>query len=244
MESVKNHYDRFLGSVYSWILGDFEKAADRSTQFFDSLDLRPGPGAIAVDLGSGPGCQSIPLARQGYDVLAVDFCQPLLDELSAHAGDLPIRTVCDDIARFDQYLSAPADLIVCMGDTLVHLPDENAVDALLDSVCAALKPGGRFIYAIRDYHTTVPEGADRFVPIRSSDDRIFTCFLDYEDESVHVHDLLHTRVDGEWTLSISDYRKLRLSCESIDARLAAGGCPVARSVPLDGMITGIARKGA
>ena len=61
---------------------------------------------------------------------------------------------------------------------------------------------------------------------------------------MHVHDLLHTRVDGEWTLSISDYRKLRLSCESIDARLAAGGCPVARSVPLEGMITGIARKGA
>ena len=242
MKSVKDHYDRFLGSVYSWILGDFDTAAARSAAFFESLGLGPAPGDLAVDLGAGPGCQSVPLARLGYDVVTVDFCQPLLDELEVHAGGLPITAVCDDIADFRRHLPGPADLIVCMGDTLVHLADLEAVDRVLDAVSASLRPGGRFIYAIRDYHSEIPAGGDRFIPIRSSEDRIFTCFLDYGETSVHVHDLLYTRVDGDWTLSISDYRKLRLERDAIDARLAAGGCPVEHSTLVDGMLAGIARK--
>jgi SAM-dependent methyltransferase len=242
LESVKDHYDRFLGSVYSWILGDFDHAAKQNSALFDSLGLDPDPGAIAVDLGAGPGCQSVPLARLGYDVLALDFCQALLNELDGHAGDLPITTVREDITRFTDHLSGQADLIVCMGDTLVHLPDFASVDTVLDAVCQSLKPGGRFIYAIRDYFSMVPEGPDRFIPIRSSEDKVFTCFLDYREDTVHVHDLLHYRTDGEWQLEISDYLKLRLRHEAIDERLAAGGCPIGSSMQVDGMITGVARK--
>ena len=83
METVKDHYDRFLGSVYSWILGDFDNAREKNAAFFDSLDLAPVNNAIAVDLGCGPGCQSLPLAELGYSVLAIDFCQDLLDELGS-----------------------------------------------------------------------------------------------------------------------------------------------------------------
>jgi len=178
VKSVRDHYDDFLGPVYSWILGDFENARKRNVALFDELDLAPRQGAVAVDLGSGPGCQSLPLANIGYHVLAIDFCADLIDELAEHAGDLPVRTVCDDLSAFRSHLSEPPDLIVCMGDTLVHLHDTDTVDRVLDDVCESLNPGGRFIYSIRDYFSNVPEGAERFIPIRSSDSQIFTCFLD------------------------------------------------------------------
>lgn len=61
-----------------------------------------------------------------------------LDDLR---GDTPIRTACDDLLAFPRHLGAPADLILCMGDTLTHLPDAAVVDALLDAVAAALAPG-------------------------------------------------------------------------------------------------------
>ena len=210
MKSVRDHYDRFLGNVYSWILGDIENARERNAAFFSTLELNPEFGRVAVDLGSGPGCQSLPLADLGYEVLAIDFCQTLVDELVDHAGELPVRAVCDDITAFRSHMSEPANLIVCMGDTLVHLPEESVVDTVMRDVCESLQPGGRFIYAIRDYISYVPEGTERFIPIRASDDQIFMCFLDYEDAFVHVHDILHRRVNGEWTTEISDYRKLRL----------------------------------
>lgn len=139
-------------------------------------------------------------------------------------------------------MAGPAELIVCMGDTLVHLPDEAAVASVLDEVCLALAPGGRFIYGIRDYFTEVPTGPDRFIPIRSSDERVFTCFLDYEETTVHVHDILQSKVDGDWRMSISDYRKLRLAADTVDQRLAAGGLEMVSRTVVDGMIVGVARR--
>lgn len=240
METVKDHYDRFLGSVYSWILGDFDNARQKNAALFDTLEVSPGGNAVAVDLGCGPGCQSLPLADLGFDVLAIDFCRELVDELKSRSAGLSIRPVHDDLANFRSHMSDPAELIVCMGDTLVHLPDTATVNRVIDDVCASLQPGGRFIYSIRDYVSFVPEGADRFVPVRADDDRVFTCFLDYGDDAVHVHDILHRKVDGAWTTEISDYRKLRLDPDRINERLAAGGLKVASGSLLDGMIVVIA----
>lgn len=244
MESVQSHYDRFLGPVYSWILGDFEKAEQRNDGFFNSIALSPAHNGIAVDLGCGPGCQSLPLAKRGYDVLAIDFCQELLDELNQRQGAAKIRTVRDDLANFRSHMSEPAELIVCMGDTLVHLPHKDAVDNVIDDVCESLAPGGRFIYAIRDYVGYVPEGPDRFVPVRASDDQIFTCFLDYSDDAVHVHDILHQKIDGEWRTEISDYLKLRLNSEHLNARIRSRGLEITDRSLADGMIVVTAERPA
>lgn len=242
MESVRDHYDRFLGPVYSWILGDFETSQRRNELFFDSIELSPTCSGIAVDLGSGPGCQSLPLAKRGYDVLAIDFCQDLLNELERRKDGAAIRTVCDDLLNFRCHMSEPAELIVCMGDTLVHLPDQDSVDAVIDDVCESLAPGGQFIYAIRDYISHVPEGPDRFVPIRASDEQIFICFLDYGDHAVHVHDILHRKVDGAWQTEISDYLKLRLDSELLNQRLLNRGLEIVARSLADGMIVVTTRR--
>jgi len=240
--TVKRHYDAFLAGVFSWIIGDFDNAYRKNKAFFDALGLSGRPDSIAVDLGSGPGCQSIPLAEAGFEVLAIDFCQELLDELAGHAGSLAIRTVCADILDFRQHLAGQADLIVCMGDTLVHLPDRQSVDTLLIDVAGALNPGGTFIYAIRDYVEYVPQGSERFVPIRATDEQIFTCFLDYRDDVVHVHDVLHRKIDGEWTFNVSDYQKLRVDSRAVDEVLVRNGLVIAERRIENGLITVVARR--
>ena len=242
MESVKDHYDSFLGEVYSWILGDFDKAYERNSELFANLEIQAKDGQVAVDLGCGPGCQSLPLAEIGYDVVAIDFCQALLDELGQRTGGHSITRICDDILNFRQHLSTQPNLVVCMGDTLVHLPDMETASSLIRLVCESLEPGGIFIYAIRDYISLVPTGAERFVPVRSSEDQIFTCFLDYREDVVHVHDILHRKLDGEWQMTISDYQKLRLDSRVIDRQLEACGLAVTSRHVVDGMITVVAEK--
>ena len=244
METVRDHYNRFLGSVYSWILGDFDSARQRNAGLFDSIGLEPTGNAVAVDLGCGPGCQSLPLAERGFDVLAIDFCQELLDELEFRKGNAKIRTVCDDLLNFRCHMSEPAELIVCMGDTLVHLPDFDSVYRVIDDVAESLAPGGRFVYAIRDYISDEPRGVDRFVPIRATDDRIFTCFLDYRENVVHIHDILHSKVNGAWSTTISDYLKLRLDSHDIDDRLKASGLEITGRSLADGMIVVVATRPA
>jgi len=66
----------------------------------------------------------------------------------------------------------------------------------------ALHSGGVFVSTYRDL-TKELEGLDRFIPVRS-DDKIMTCFLEYESaESVAVHDLIYTRVGGLTTGEIA-----------------------------------------
>lgn len=244
MKSVRKHYDEFLAPVYSWILGDFDNAYRANVEFFAGLGLSPEAGDLAVDLGCGPGCQSLPLAELGFRVVAIDFCQELLDELVQRSGDLPITTVCDDLAEFAQHTDQAPVLIVCMGDTLVHLPDLPAVEKVIDRVSAALQPGGTFIYAIRDYISMEPSGADRFVPVRADDEQIFTCFLDYHESVVHVHDVLYRKEVGKWAMHVSDYLKLRLDTAVINLRLQANGLEIREELIERGMIYVVATKPA
>jgi SAM-dependent methyltransferase len=216
--TVHDHYDRLLGPIYSWIIGDFESGYEKSVELFTRLNIRADRIAAAIDLGCGSGCQSIALAEAGFRVTSIDFCENLLAELRRRSGDREIRTVNDDVLNFAAYIAGPVELIVCMGDTLVHLPDEQSVYALLDNVANALRPGGTFVATLRDYSTPPPVGPDRFLPVRSDDERIFTCFLEYKGRTIDVHDILHTRQNGEWRMQVSRYQKLCLDyCDVVDA---------------------------
>ena len=87
MTSVKEHYDRHLGSIYTWMLGDFEAARGRCRELLTKLDLEPAASGWAVDLGCGSGVQALALADLGFQVLAVDGCAALVEELTERAGD-------------------------------------------------------------------------------------------------------------------------------------------------------------
>jgi 2-polyprenyl-3-methyl-5-hydroxy-6-metoxy-1,4-benzoquinol methylase len=73
MATARDHYDKVLSDVYSWMAGGFDIAVQRNAEFFIEHSLSPGGSGIAVDLGSGCGFQSIPLARAGYSVTAIDI---------------------------------------------------------------------------------------------------------------------------------------------------------------------------
>lgn len=241
MASVGEHYEKVLADVYSWMFGGFETGIQRNTDFFKTQNLKPEGSGIAVDLGAGCGFQSIPLARAGYAVTAIDIDAKLLDELKIHCGDLPVTIVRDDLLNFDEYLENNAELIVCMTDTLLHLDSKEKVDSLFTKVFGTLEPGGKFIITFRDLTYELKE-TDRFLPVRSDENIIFTCFLEYEPETVKVHDIVYKKTGGKWELFKSWYRKLRLSKQWVDAQLAKCGFVDLDSTAENGLVTIIVRK--
>lgn len=219
MTTASEHYDRLLAAHYTWMLGgDVTAAAKDQVRLLNDLGVRPGSaGTLAVDLGCGPGPQSLALAELGYSpVLAVDTSQALLGELTDLAGRTghasAVRPVHADIRDALAAHTRPASVaaVVCMGDTLTHLPSKDDVAALLRDVAQSLAPGGQLVLSYRDL-TRPLTGTDRFLPVRSTDDRIMTCFLEYADaDTVMVHDLIHTRAGATWTPHVSSYPKLRI----------------------------------
>jgi hypothetical protein len=168
----------------------------------------------------------------------------LLEELKSRAGSLPIRAVNANLNAFRELLEGPADAILCMGDTLTHLPDTAAVDSLLADAAASLKDGGIFAATFRDYVTAPLQSDARFILVRSDGERILTCFLEYADRIVTVHDLLHERDGAQWRLRVSSYPKLRLAPAYVAGALSARGLRVQRQAAQGGMVRIVARKSA
>ena len=240
MTSVQEHYDEHLGSIYAWMVGGTEAAIERGTAELDAIGVSPSIGAVAVDLGTGFGMHSIPLARRGFEVVAIDSSAVMLDELSRQANGLTIRAICDDLLSFPQHLSVKAELVLCMGDTVTHLPDEQYVERLLATVRESLAGDGRLVITLRDYSTALT-GDRRFIPVRSDENRIFVCFLEYSDTRVRVNDILHQREGLQWKMSVRSYDKLRIKPERLDDLLRRNGFAVTRDLNASGMLRFIAR---
>lgn len=221
MPSVIAHYENLLAPVYTWMAGGAEAAFEMGQADLDPI-LRGGN--FAIDLGAGFGMHTIPLARAGWRVLAVDASPVLLRELTISAKDADVVAHCSDLLGFANLLSnnEQADLILCMGDTLTHLETIDAVAALSRMVATCLSRHGRFVATFRDY-SQLPSGDARFIPVRADEHRILTCFLEEFEGHVQVHDLLHERTHNAWSFKKSSYRKLRVSPEVVRQIFSSAG---------------------
>jgi precorrin-6B methylase 2 len=241
MATVKQHYANVLADVYSWMLGGFDFALGKNAEFFQTHNISPKGSTLAIDLGAGCGFQSIPLANLGFSVTAVDLDQKLLNELKANASNLDIVTIQDDLINFEQYVDRKAELIVCMTDTLLHLESQEKVSTLLQKIFVSLESKGKLIITFRDLAQELSE-LDRFIPLKSDEQTIFTCFLEFEPDTVKVHDLVYQQDRNGWKLNKSFYRKLRLSQQWVDRQLQEAGFNQIEFKVNNGLICVIATK--
>jgi SAM-dependent methyltransferase len=241
MPGVEEHYEKLLAPCYSWIFGGAERQLAAYREFFGKHVGPPGGCGVAVDLGAGPGFQSIPLAELGFQVVAIDISGALLDELRQNAGSLPIVAIRDDLLRFTRHSPAQPELIVCMGDTLTHLHALADVGRLIMDAGSRLASGGRLILGFRDMSVEARD-LERFIPVRSDARRIFTCFLEYEEKHVRVHDLIYERCEDQWVLHKSFYRKLRIATDWLEKQLVKAGLGIEHMDVHNGMTTLIVGK--
>lgn len=241
MATVKEHYDQVLSDYYSWMLGGFDSAIKRNIDFFQKHQITPCRSGRAIDLGAGCGFQSIPLAQAGFSVTSIDLDKKLLIELQNHAGPMKITTIQDDLIHFDNHVKDDVEVIICMTDTLIHLESKDKIMLLFNKVLNALEENGRFIVTFRDLSSELVE-LDRFIPVKSDESTIFTCFLEYEEETVKVHDIIYKRDQYGWSINKSFYRKLRLSKDWVDTQLSNMGFNHIESTIENGLVTIIAAK--
>ena len=233
--SAAEHYEKVLSPIYAWMQGGVEAAFAAGETELEQLDLKLPPGALAVDLGAGFGMHAIPLARTGARVIAIDSSDLLLTELGKHTAGLQVRTVRDDLLSFRGHVQEKAHAIFCMGDTLTHLPEHTNVDYLIQEVADVLDRDGRFVLSFRDYTEALADDK-RFIPVRSDERRILTCFLDYGEDVVNVYDILHEREGDAWETRVSGYQKLRISPDHVIGSLESLGFKARRETGHRGMV--------
>lgn len=103
-----------------------------------------------LDLGCGTGLMSIPLAKQGIDMVSMDAVPEMLAHGKKKAGDLPIRWVEGDVRNFQ--LDQKFELIYSTGAVFQHLLTRAEHEACLACVQEHLVENGRFIFDLAFPH--------------------------------------------------------------------------------------------
>lgn len=105
------------------------------------LDL---PSSRVLEIGCGTGANAVFLARQGHDVVCIDFAASAVEEakLAAKAAGVSIEFRTEDFLTFSGY-EEEFDLAFDSG--CYHTARQYALERYLEKLYAVLKPGGRCI---------------------------------------------------------------------------------------------------
>lgn len=223
-QQMKKHYETHLSKHYSWMLGGFDKQISLNEKFFFLHKIAPVLNGIAIDLGAGCGFQSIPLAKVGFTVRAIDSDKYLLGEMAEYimGKNLQLEIMEEDFMNFDSWVDINPELILCMGDTLTHLTDLESITELVHQAHSQLLHGGKFIISYRDLSDEINE-ENRFILLNSDDTKIMNCFLEYESDRVNVYDIIHEKNENNWKQHISHYQKLKVPANLLKNILMCSG---------------------
>jgi SAM-dependent methyltransferase len=135
-------------------------------------DARPGARGVLFELGSAAGFFLDEAARAGYAAQGLEIS----DYAARHAREklaLDVRT-----ASFDDWLPAPESYdVIAAFYVIEHLPDQPRV---FDTIARALKPGGRFVFALPSANGPLME----FDPARWMQSHPADHCIDYDPQSL------------------------------------------------------------
>jgi SAM-dependent methyltransferase len=134
-------------------LYDYEYRRRRAdVTFYRELARRRGADRI-LELGAGTGRVTVPLARDGRQVVAVDRSAAMLARLRDRITRLPspvaarITPVAGDLRSFS--VGGRFPLVIAAFNVLEHLYTRTDVAACLQQVVAHLTPGGAFAFDVQ-----------------------------------------------------------------------------------------------
>src|SRR5262249_29161653 len=113
---IKDHYDQLLADHYEWMFGvSFEHKVAEQRDMLAALAGRATANELAVDLGCGPGYQSVALNDLGYRVLGIDISEKLIADCTQRIGQRNIRLELADFMDIGKLTAAgSASVVVCM----------------------------------------------------------------------------------------------------------------------------------
>ena len=129
-------YKYSFGSLYSQL----------TDATIEVITNRIKPPAKIVDFGAGTGRLSIPLAKMGYKVVAVEPCAEMLTRLEQKRDGVAVTTAC---LKMEEFVSNEEfEFALCVFTVLLYLLDEEALIKSMSMAYASLKPKGRLLIDI------------------------------------------------------------------------------------------------
>lgn len=122
-----------------------------------------------VDCGCGTGAQLLPFAADGVACLGFDPDPSLVAVARRKLAPFPKARVEEGtFAELSRLAELPSDLLMCLGNSIVHVPQAEAGRFLSDAA-GAMTPGGILLLQLLNYERLVRNGVTELPLIRSED---------------------------------------------------------------------------
>jgi len=137
-------------SDISVVYDDLFPVSPEQRGLLDSL-VAGGTLRSVTDCGCGTGAQLLPFAAAGLACLGFDPSPSLIAIARRKLASYPrTRAEVGVFADLQRLTSFPSDLLMCLGNSLVHVPQEEAGRFLHDAG-KTLNPGGTLLLQILNY---------------------------------------------------------------------------------------------
>jgi glycine/sarcosine N-methyltransferase len=111
------------------------------------------PPKALLDVACGTGGYSLELAKQGYEVTAIDLDSQMVETLRTKAvnSNMDINALQGDMLEISKKLNSKIDVVFCIGNSVVHLNGEAEIEVFFKQVKGVLEEQGSFIIQIVNY---------------------------------------------------------------------------------------------
>lgn len=196
--------------------------------------LLGGPGRI-LELGAGSGRVTLPLLRDGHQVVAVDASAPMLAALEARLARAPaaVRARCRVVRAdlLDVAVGGRYPLVLAAFNVLEHLYTRVELAACLRRVAAHLAPGGRFVFDVQvpDVAWLARDPQKRWARTRFRDPRtgasmVYSTNHDYDPiAQIALIRLYYERADGRGRPRVVHLSQRKWFPAELEALVAGAG---------------------
>jgi len=202
----QSDYDTFV---------NWDKRLATEGPFFRELFEREGVRKI-IDVGAGSARHAIMFATWGFDVIAVDPDDSMLEQAHMNAArfvhDIAVGNGSLDIVKggfgeLHKLDIGPADAVTCTGNALPHVAGRDGLTEALADFASVLVPGGLLVLHLLN-HARLLAARPRVIPPKvvetAEDTRVFVRVIDYPpgDESLDFDFVTLSRDRaGEWSVT-------------------------------------------
>lgn len=178
VKNVAEFYDE-LSEDYADMI-DFHTRIESEKKIFEKI-ISDYNIKRCLDAGCGAGIHSIILSKLGVDVVGIDISQAMIEKARELAQTFNSSAKFDvlDFSQIKERYKEEFDLVLCIGNTLVHLLSEKDLLIALRNFYNALKKDGILIVQILNYDK-IMGNEERIINVRETPAKIFVRFYDFE----------------------------------------------------------------
>jgi len=136
-----------------------------------------------LDLAAGTGNYSIALAKEGYEVTAVDLDSEMVKNIEEKANkeEVKVTAIAMDMKEIDK-IGSKFDLIFCIGNSLVHLDNKDEIKKVINKLYNLLNKDGVLIIQIINYDRIIQNNV-KGLPTIDREEEGVKFIRDYEQKN-------------------------------------------------------------